>query len=701
MKMEKIVKEYRGIAVEPSYWDLERRGLEPEQLVIAARDMNCNAIRVGFFGHTGLAYFQSKLAPHAPGLGDRDMYVEFKSACDSHGITLVPYVNTHFDLEYYRRHPEAISLPGGMDGFVSGTPLVKMCLNNPEYRQYTFSVSAELVERYQPDILYIDSLKLEHLCECYWCRKSFAEYSGGLPVPRQAAWGTREWSLYMEWYQQRYLDISKMCADNIRRVAPEIELISNRESFFNQITSTPEFNSSLANGIFSSIHAEAALRLYRETYSHITQQCYFGQAMNTDIWLWAEYVAGRWIYRSCDPAEMTLKLAKIISGGARPNLWTLTDTSGEQSHCASAAIKRVYGMMKRHPDAFDYTGRFAEVAQLYSTHSRQYYVKGLEPFSWPYAPDKLAKRYQMEFEGMFRTTLFSHQLSTFILDGDLTTENLRNYKTLLLPNCGCISDDRCKAIRQYVRSGGSLLATGETSLYDDNGIRLDNFKLADVFGCDFVAEGPTLGDLDNQFAVGGYLCPLPETSINFPDGNIPVAGRSFEVRPVAGIAAANFLFPGWYHVTSNLARKNVPGVICNRYGQGNVLYLPFEFGYGFSATELPVMVDFFGKCLQYLQNGNCTVETNLPATCNIFIRRAASGGFVIHLLNLPDDRPFINTVIPPVTEISLRLNHPELAAVKNVQAISGNNEKVMFETDGKTLQLRIAELKDYIVLVAR
>ena len=58
-----------------------------------------------------------------------------------------------------------------------------------------------------------------------------------------------------------------------------------------------------------------------------------------------------------------------------------------------------------------------------------------------------------------------------------------NRRTLILPNVGAMSDAQSAAMRRFVESGGSLVATGETGRYDQNGDARADFALADLFAC--------------------------------------------------------------------------------------------------------------------------------------------------------------------------------------------------------------------------
>ena len=53
---------------------------------------------------------------------------------------------------------------------------------------------------------------------------------------------------------------------------------------------------------------------------------------------------------------------------------------------------------------------------------------------------------------------------------------------LTLPNVAILSDEQCRQLRDYVRAGGALMGSFETSLYDENLKPRADFGLADVFG---------------------------------------------------------------------------------------------------------------------------------------------------------------------------------------------------------------------------
>ena len=65
---------------------------------------------------------------------------------------------------------------------------------------------------------------------------------------------------------------------------------------------------------------------------------------------------------------------------------------------------------------------------------------------------------------------------------DLEPERLSKYRALLLPNVAMLGDRQCNQIREYVRRGGSIMASFETGLYDEDLKPRADFGLADLLG---------------------------------------------------------------------------------------------------------------------------------------------------------------------------------------------------------------------------
>lgn len=93
--------------------------------------------------------------------------------------------------------------------------------------------------------------------------------------------------------------------------------------------------------------------------------------------------------------------------------------------------------------------------------------------------------------GTFRALFETHLPIRLLTDADLEDANLLGVRVLVLPNVACLSDRAAEVIRRFVRAGGGLVATGETSLFNGRDYhRRDNFALADLFRASYRSTQP-------------------------------------------------------------------------------------------------------------------------------------------------------------------------------------------------------------------
>jgi Hypothetical glycosyl hydrolase 6/Beta-galactosidase trimerisation domain len=102
-----------------------------------------------------------------------------------------------------------------------------------------------------------------------------------------------------------------------------------------------------------------------------------------------------------------------------------------------------------------------------------------------YSPPAIAHGHDYMREtthGIYATLLHGRFAFDFVHADRLDLERISRYRALLLPNIALLSDRQCGRIRDYVRSGGSIMASFETSLYDENLKQREEFGLAEVLG---------------------------------------------------------------------------------------------------------------------------------------------------------------------------------------------------------------------------
>ncbi len=111
--------------------------------------------------------------------------------------------------------------------------------------------------------------------------------------------------------------------------------------------------------------------------------------------------------------------------------------------------------------------------------------------------------------GAFRAATEEHLPLTLLNDWDLDADELSRYAVLVLPNAAALSDAQAEAVRQYVRKGGGLVATGETSLCDELGRPRGDFALADLFGVSY--QGRPKAPLQRPMLDANFAVALDES----------------------------------------------------------------------------------------------------------------------------------------------------------------------------------------------
>ena len=92
--------------------------------------------------------------------------------------------------------------------------------------------------------------------------------------------------------------------------------------------------------------------------------------------------------------------------------------------------------------------------------------------------------------GYFRAILEKHWPIRILTEYDLEDADLHGVSVLVLPNVACLSPRSAEVVRRFVRQGGGLVASFETSLYDENFHRRPDFALADVLHAHYVGVHP-------------------------------------------------------------------------------------------------------------------------------------------------------------------------------------------------------------------
>jgi hypothetical protein len=286
---------------------------------------------------------------------------------------------------------------------------------------------------------------------------------------------------------------------------------------------------------------------------------------------------------------------------------------------------------------------------------------------------------------------------------DRTLDTAGRFKLLLLPNIAALSNEQCGHIRRFVENGGSVLATYETSLYDEKGERRPDFGLADLFGVSWrkTLEGP----IPNSYLRVEDSARRHPVMKGLEDAELLINGTyQLEVEPAARFEPP--LLTAIPQYPSLPMEKNIwgvkktdkPGIFLRTLGKGRVLYFPWDI----DRVYWEVMVDDHGRLLRnaidWALDEERPVTVDGPGVLDVTMWKQKNS-MTVHMVNLTNPmmmRPSFREMIPsPPQQVRLRL--PEGRRVSKVQfLVAGTAPRTQIA--GGVMTLTVPSIRDHEVI---
>ncbi|MEI8312493.1 MAG: alpha-L-fucosidase, partial [Verrucomicrobiota bacterium] len=210
-------------------------------------------------------------------------------------------------------------------------------------------------------------------------------------------------------------------------------------------------------------------------------------------------------------------------------------------------------------------------------------------------------------------------------------EDLARFRTIILCGATFLSAAEVERLRQFVADGGTLVATGPTSLHDSDGATTGDFALADVFGVHYSGRQSArinyLKDADGNHVLCDYPAPL-------------VTATTAEVR--AWVAEP------WFdpddekyasiHSNPPGPRTDFAAYAVNRFGQGICVYLNASW---LAMRQDAQQVFCAGVLAEHLQSG-LHIATDAPEAVEItLLRSEVANSLLVFFVNYQDTMPNI------------------------------------------------------------
>ena len=255
--------------------------------------------------------------------------------------------------------------------------------------------------------------------------------------------------------------------------------------------------------------------------------------------------------------------------------------------------------------------------------------------------------------------------------------------------------------------GGNLIATHETSLYDEWGVRRSDFGLASLFGASFAGRVETnlhnsYLNVDKDPQTGGFH-PIVR---GLEDANRIINGANWvHTRPSHPGHAPLTLVPSYpdlpmEQVCARVPRTDIPGVYAREEGRGRVVYFPFDL----DRTFWEVLSGDHGLLLRnavawaHNEPQPLTVEGKGMLDVSLWMQKDSVAAHLVNLTNPMMMKGPVREIIPSPPQ-KVRIQVPEGRSVRKVTLLVSGKE-AEYTTAGRvvTLELPSIDLHEVIAL---
>jgi hypothetical protein len=398
----------------------------------------------------------------------------------------------------------------------------------------------------------------------------------------------------------------------------------------------------------------------------------------------------RWKDSVTSNAEIRIWTLDAIANGMRP--WC-------SKFCATLHDERWLGEVE---DIFVWT----EKNRKYLAQQQPIARVGLvysQQTAWNYGGEQVQARVENYALGWYQALIESRIQFEMVHDRLLDAAHLAAYKTIILPNIAALSDAQCDQLRAFVASGGSLIATHETSLYDVQGARRRNFALADLFGVDWTgkSEGPML---NSYIRLEHEALPRSPFFAGLEDAPRIINGANrLEVTPRERFAQTPFtLIPSYpdlpmEKVYPRVAKTDISCLYLRQAG-GRVAYFPFDIDRTFWEVLSADHLHMLRNTVLWATNETPTVEVEGAGLLDVTAWRNP-GLITVHLVNLTNPMTMKGPYrgFFPVGPQTVRLNLPEGVSVRQAQLLVAGRG-VPVERSGSAHTISVPSVEDHEVV---
>ncbi len=602
------------------------------------------------------------------------------------GIHEIIYYNTHcLTEEIYTKHPDWQQLSKDGKPIPAYTIYTFNCVNGGWFDDFSKNITN--LCKHDIDGIFLDGpVMREDGCYCDTCKKIFSDRFGkSIYKASRNELQTMRVDSVTEYIKKTndivkginpqillYLNNSALRADitgsNSRKVEPYVDMIGAEGGFIRADNKT-------------SLWAVSSKAKHIETVAKGKPTVIFDLGNQSSL-----------AYYMHNSIETKNLYAQTYANGA--NAWYGMSGSASKFKDSAGCIASIEfnKFINEQKDIYKKSLPCAKVALMWSQDSANNYASGVEQSDFTDAKAAGVKErgdHYTELMSFFDILTRAHTQFD-IIDEISVLEGLDKYEIVFLPDCACMSDEVASIITSYVEKGGNICSTFATGFYNADGSYSKTPKIGVVQGVEEVVEVikyPANGTAYQKLnrchwlykGVSADLLPNPLLAVKCKiSDNATIVSESLTAMP---------------SVYSALPSKGFPGIVLNKYGKGNSIYITGTFGVCYADRA---HIDFAQIVENVVNNySNYVLKLDTSGLVEAVLRKQEDR-YILHLINLTGqmNRPIRRIVPLKDIKIDMQINDIE---VPSISIKGGQVTNVNRSEEG--ISFILTDLIDYDVVV--
>ena len=636
-----------------------------------------------------VAFYPTEIPLHhrSDRMGDSDPLGYLVSECRKMNMTVILRTDPHaVRQDVFDAHPDyiAVTADGQKRRHWANPDLWVTCALGPYNFEFMTEVHKEIMRRLQPEGIFSNRWSGHGVCYCEHCKKNFKAASG-LEIPFTTNRLDPVYQKWNEWQTDRLQELWFHWDAEIRKIKPASRFIPN--GFPDKLLTGKH-----ADFFFADQQARRGL-IPPWSNAKGAKELRASLGMKPLIGIFSVGVEEefRWKDSVQSNAEIRIWVAEGVANGMKPCFVKFGGNIFDKRWMDTVA-----DMYQKYYKSERYLRNLAPMARIGMVFSEQTNRK--------YGGQSWQQNSNDHSLGMYHALIEGHIPFEMVNDKLLDAERLKPFKLLILPNIAALSDEQCEQLRKFVASGGSLVATFETSLYDEEGRPRQDFALKDLFGVsyDHGVEGPMRNSylkLKKEAATGSFHPVLKGLEDVYRMINTVY---QVKVSPQAVFPSPVTLVPAYpdlpmEDVYPRVEETDIRELYLRESGESRIAYIPGDLDRSFWQIMSADHSRLLRNTILWALNEEPIVDVRTNGVVDVAVWRQKDS-MTVHLVNLTNPMmmkgPF-RELFPIDATVDIQI--PENKRVTGVHLLFANTQPA-YEIKGGRVSVHVSEIADHEIV---